>query len=242
MDRQRLGILLALALVFLGATLFYFTQVSQESKTRFRAGYPVPTNLLPEDLLSSEEQVPSGPPEAPDVRPTDPLLWGNASSAVTVIVFGDFQSDASRQEAAAIQDAIKVVGGSQNIRVVWRDFPLFTEHSKAVMLATAARCAGEVKKFREMHNLLFSEATAFDEAEVLRFVRKLGMNERDFAVCMRDPAIPFHISQDVEDAQKRAIKGVPTVFVDGFPFVGFVDATTLATIFRRDLNLSTANR
>ncbi len=240
MDRQRLVILLVLALVFLGATTFYFTQVAHESKTRFRAGLPIPTNLLPNDLVSEDQQIPNGPPTPTDVRPADPLLWGNASSAVTVIVFGDFQSDASRQEAAALQDAVKLAGGSSDIRIVWRDFPLIQEHSKAVMLATAARCAGEQKKFREMHNLIFAQGKTFDEAEVLQFVRKLGLNESDFTVCMRDPAITFHIQEDVIDAQKHAVKGVPTVFVDGFPFVGFVDASTLATIFRRDLNLATS--
>jgi protein-disulfide isomerase len=239
MNRQRLLTLLALAFLFLGATTFYFIQIAHESKTRFRAGYPIPTNLLPEDLLAPEQKIPNGPPTAPDIRSSDPLIWGSASSAVTVIVFGDFQSDASQQEAIAISDALKTIGGSQNIRVIWRDFPLYTEHSKAVMLATAARCAGAERKFRGMHDLLFYEGKTFDEAEIMRFVRKLGLNERDFKVCMHDPAIPFRISKDVEEAQMHGITGVPTLFVNGFPFIGFVDADSLAMVFRRNLNLST---
>lgn len=238
MDRQRLLILLSLALVFLGATTFYFVQVANESKSRFRAGYPVPTNLLPEDLLSGEQKIPNGPPTAPDVRPTDPLLYGNASSAVTVIVFGDFQSEASREQASAIDSAIKLVNGATRVRVVWRDFPLTSEHSKALMLATAARCADEVNRFKGMHDLIFSQAKAYDEAEVLRFVRKLGLNESDFTVCMRDPAITFRIAQDVEDAQTHRVNGVPTLFVNGFPFVGFVDSASLATVLKRNLDIA----
>ena len=237
MDRQRLGLLLGLALLFLAATTIYFVDVAHESKTRFKAGYPIPTNLMPEDLRSEEERIPSGPPTAPDVRANDPLLFGHASSAVTVIVFGDFQSDVSRQEAIAINDAIRLIGGAKNIRVAWRDFPLFAEHSKAAMLATAARCAGQVGRFKEMHDLIFFDGKTLDEGEVLRFVRKLGLNEKDFSVCMRDPAIPFSISQDAKEARLHGINGVPTIFVNGFPFIGFVDATSLATILRRNLDL-----
>ncbi len=239
MDRQRLTILLVLALIFLGATTFYFAQVAHDSKTRFRAGYPVPTNLLPQDLLTTDQKIPTGPPTPPDIRPTDPILSGNASSSVTVIMFGDFQSETSRQEAIAIDDAIKLVGGTRDIRVIWRDFPLTSEHSKAVMLATAARCAGAENKFKSMHDLIVSEGKDFDEAEILRFARKIGLNEQNFAICMRDPAQTFHISKDAEDAIMHGIKGVPTLFIDGFPFVGFVDAQSLATIFRRDLTIST---
>lgn len=237
MDRQRLWVLLSLALLFLGATTFYFVGIAHDAKTRFRAGYPIPTDLLPTDLLTAEQRLPNGPPTPTEIRESDPLLWGNASSSVTVLVFGDFQSNASRQEAVAIDAALTAIGHSPQIRVVWRDFPLITEHSKAVMLATAARCAGTEKKFRAMHDLLFSEGKTFDEAEILRFVRKLGLNEKSFTVCMRDPAIPFHISQDVEEAQLHGITGVPTLFVNGFPFIGFVDAESLAAVFRRNLNL-----
>jgi protein-disulfide isomerase len=239
MDRQRLTILLVLAFLFLGATMFYFTQAAHESKTRFRAGYPIPTNLIPQDLLTTDQKIPNGPPTPPDIRPTDTLLWGYTSSSVTLMVFGDFQSDTSRQQAIAIDDAVKLVSGTRTIRVIWRDFPLVSEHSKAVMLATAARCAGQENKFKEMHDLITAEAKSYDEAEVLRFVRKIGLNEHDFTICMRDPAMAFHISKDIEDAIMHGIKGVPTIFIDGFPFVGYVDSASLATILRRNLNLST---
>jgi protein-disulfide isomerase len=240
MDRQRLGFLLAFALIFLAATTVYFVETAKESKTRFKAGYPVPTNLLPEDLLTEEEKIPTGPPTPPDIRPADPVLYGTSSSAVSIIVFGDYQSDVSRQEFTAINDAVKLVNGQKTIRVVWRDFPLYTEHSKAALFATAARCAGKAGKYKEMHNLIFSESKTYDEAELLRFVRRLGMNEQEFGVCMRDPAIPFAISQDVKDAEMHGIKGVPTIFVDGFPFIGFVDAESLATILRRNLDIAVA--
>lgn len=235
MNRQRLIILIILALVFIGATLLYFMRVWNESHTRFRAGLPVPRNIMPEELLNEEELIPEGPPQAPSIRPEDPLIAGSASSILTVIEVNDFQCDVCRDQAQALQDALRLVGGSSAIRVVWRDFPIVTEHSKAMELAIVGRCAAKQEKFKQMHDLLFFEAENYTEDEYLRFARKINLNEQDFSVCIRDPAVTFNITRDIEALQMLAIKEVPTLFVNGYPLAGYVDAESLATILRREL-------
>lgn len=239
MDKQRLIILLLLALAFITATAIYFTGVWNESRTRFRTGLPVPQNILPSELVDESLLYAGGPPQAPDVRATDFLLSGSAESPVTLIVFGDFQSELSREQAIALEDALRLVGRPQDVRVVWRDLPIVSQHSKALPAAIAARCAGAQGKFKAMHDVLFQDAAQYDEFEFLRFARKINIDDETFGVCLRDPAISFAIERDVEEAQTLAITEVPTIFVNGQPIEGYLDANRLTEILRYALPAAT---
>jgi protein-disulfide isomerase len=239
MDKSRLTILILFALTLVGMTTFYFMRVWEDSQTRFRTGLPVPKNLVPDSLLTDAERVAGLPPQVPIVRDTDPLLTGSASSSVTLIVFGDFQSELSKQQAADIRDALLAVGGRTSVRTVWRDLPNAADHSKAVAAAIAGRCATKQGKFAGMHDLLFKEARVYDEMELVRFARKLNIDEEAFRTCLRDPAIRFAIDRDIEDAISKAITKIPTLFVEDRALEGYTDAQTLTPILRAALQQAT---
>lgn len=234
MDRQRLTLFVLIALAFTGTVALFFSQTWTESRTRFRAGLPVPRDIVPKSLFTEEELMAGSPPVAPDIRTTDPLIAGTATGSVTVIVFGDFQSDLTHQQHTAILRAVSAVG-ERSVRVIWRDLPNINEHSKAMRSAVAARCAGAQGAFKAMHDLILNEASTYDDLEFLRFSRRAGVEEQAFLVCMRDPAIEFAIRQDMDDAAKHAITEIPTTFVNSQPFTGFVDEQTLTAVLRNEL-------
>lgn len=231
MNRQRLFVLILCTLAFLAASWYVFGRVWQESHTRFRVGLPVPKSILPSDLLTPAERAAGIPPTMPDVRQTDEFISGTTSSRVTLMVFGDFQSDLSRQQALAVTQALNVIGPGL-IRTVWRDLPDVQSHSRAIAAATAARCAAQQAKFNQMYTLLMTEAKAYSDMEFLQFARRSGVDEQRFTICMRDPANSFHIQQDVADASSHGITDVPTLFINGEPSVGYQDSTALTAALR----------
>lgn len=235
MTRQRLLLFALLTLTFVGVALIAFRQIWTDATTRFRTGLPVPRSILPDELLSPLEIIPKGPPRAPDIRPTDPLLSGNASSSLTVIVFGDFQCDYCRDQAQALEDALRLIDRRADIRIVWRDLPLVNQHPRAMAAATVARCASQQGKFKAMHDALFFRATALNDTEFLNFARQQDLNQDAFLVCLRDPAIAFQLNRDIEAARKLAITSVPMIFVNGQAISGYVDTETLTAIFRQQL-------
>jgi len=97
-----------------------------------------------------------------------------------------------------------------------------------------ARCAAAQGKFSQMYDLLYFETKEYTEDEFTRFARRINLDEQAFSICIRDPAMTFMISQDVDEERMLAIKEVPTMFVGDYPLVGFVDADSLATIIRRE--------
>jgi protein-disulfide isomerase len=237
MNRQRLIAFSVLVLIFVGVSLLYFLRAWNESSTRFRTGLPVPQSVLQSGgLLSQTDIIPSGPPTQPNIRPDDPLLSGSASSKVTLMVFGDFQCETCKDQAAAIHEALVSVNAPADIRTVWRDYPITRIHERALAAAVAGRCAAQQGKFPRMHDALFFQSTDLSETDLLALAKAAGLRSDTFLTCLRDPAIPFRIQQDIDEAiHTHAITAVPTLFINGKPVNGYVDAGTLAAILKREL-------
>ncbi|HWQ99697.1 MAG TPA: thioredoxin domain-containing protein, partial [Candidatus Methylomirabilis sp.] len=193
-------------------------------------------------LLRPEDAPTKGPPRAPEIRPTDPLLSGNASSAVTLIVFGDFQCEYCRNQAQAVEDALRLTGWRDSVRVVWRDLPLVSQHPRAMAAATVAACSAQQGRFRQMHDALFFRAKDLSDTEFLAFAKELNLDIDDFLVCLRDPAISFRLTKDVELARSLAVIEVPIMFLDGIPVSGYVDAPSLAEALRKKLSASATSK
>lgn len=235
MNRQRIILLSVFTLVFLSIATIVFLRTYTESHERFRIGLPIPKNILPTNLLSDAELVGNGTPQMPEIREREMTLSGTPESPVTMMVFGDFQSDLSRKQAQAIEESIAELQAESDVRVIWRDLPNLLDHSRAFISAVSARCAGEQGAFRKMHDLIFFEATNYDEMEFLRFARKINVKEEAFTICLRDPAHEFRINQDIEEAQTHAITEIPTLFINGELHEGYLDTQALITILRYHL-------
>lgn len=236
MNAQRTILLSIIALAFVGASALAFRQIWDESHTRFRAGLPVPKDIIPKQLLTQAEINAGGPPIAPEVRASDPVISGDVSSPITIIEFGDYQSDLSKQQDEAITQAIAKLGSPNAIRTIWRDLPNAAEHSKAIDAAIAARCAGEQGKFKAMHRLILQTAQTYDAMEFLRFARRAGLKEDDYLICVKDPKwASTVIPSDLSQATDLAITSVPTIFIDSIPYKGYTDADTIYGILKKTL-------
>ncbi|MFA5129967.1 MAG: thioredoxin domain-containing protein [Patescibacteria group bacterium] len=232
MDRQRLIILICCTLAFLGACWYLFAQTWGESQNRFRVGMPISVSQASKfGLLSQSQMASMSAPTMPDVRATDPLISGTTNSKVTMMVFGDFQSDLTKQEAAAMEQALNIVGPNL-IQTVWRDFPDQNSHSRALATAVAVRCAAQQGKFKSMYDLVIKESQQYDDFELLRFARRAGVDEQAYSVCIKDPAIPFGIQQDLADAGNHGITEIPMLFINGTPIKGYTDAPALTAALR----------
>lgn len=234
MNIQRVLLLSVVTLVFVGAATLSFRQIWDESHTRFRAGLPVPKDIIPKQLLTKAEINAGGPPIAPDVTPSDAFLSGDVASPITIIEFGDFQSELSKQQDAAITQAIAKLGKPGSVRTIWHDLPNSAEHSRAIDAVIAARCAGDQGKYKAMHDLILQTSKTYDSMEFLRFARRVGLKEDAFTTCSKDPkwistVIPGNLSQ----ATDLAITQVPTIFIDTVPYQGFTDSETIYGILKK---------
>lgn len=236
MNRQRFLILTLLVLAFVGVSVMYFANAWRESSTRFRTGLPIPNRILPPELRDPGTVIPAGPPTLPPLRSDDPVLYGTPGRAtVSLVVFGDFQCEFCRNQAAALSEALGIVNAPTKVSAVWRDLPITTQHPRALAAAAAGQCAARQGRFAAMHDALFFQGTDLSDAQILSFASQVGLRTDDFLTCLRDPAIPFRLNQDLQTAREHAILSVPLLFVNGQPIDGYVDAQTLTAIIQSAL-------
>lgn len=161
------------------------------------------------------------------VSPDDDPFIGPADAPVTIVEFSDFACGHCRETQetlARIRDAY----GDQ-VRVVFRDFPLEGVGSASFTAALAAECADDQGAFWAMHDLLFENQPVFDRGSLRSYATGLGLDMEQFDNCLESEEHQAEVMHDVEDGRSYGVAATPTFFVNGRRLVG----TVSFSIFQR---------
>ncbi len=115
------------------------------------------------------------------------------------------------------------------MKIVYKDFPL-PIHPNAQKAAEASRCAAEQGKYWEYHDLMFSNNTGLDPANLKKFAASLQLNTTQFDSCLDSDKYAQAIAKDVEEGNRAGVGGTPAFFVNGRflsgaqPFAAFQEA------------------
>src|SRR3989338_1671927 len=90
-----------------------------------------------------------------DIDPAEEWIKGNPSSAVTLFEYSDFQCPACAAQYPLVKQVAEEFG--EQIRIVYRHYPLTSIHRNAEEAAYAAEAAGKQGMFWEYHDILFEE-------------------------------------------------------------------------------------
>ena len=143
---------------------------------------------------------------------------GPASAPVTVVEFSDFQCPYCKQVVPTVEQALEKYDGK--IRVVFRQYPLTSIHPQAFKAAEASLCAADQNKFWELHDLMFEEQSALDEAALQEKAKRLGLDEAAFATCLSTGKYTAQVQGDLKAGTAAGVTGTPAFFVNGRPLSG----------------------
>jgi protein-disulfide isomerase len=143
---------------------------------------------------------------------------GPATAAVILVQYGDYECPYTRQSTTVVR-AIQQQLGDQ-LRFVFRNFPLIDIHPHALHAALAAEAAASQGKFWEMHDYIFHHQHTLEDVDLARFAETLGLDLQQYA---RDMAAQRHlprIEEDVEGGERSGVQGTPTFFINGVMYRG----------------------
>jgi protein-disulfide isomerase len=141
---------------------------------------------------------------------------GSSTPLVTIIEFSDFACPYCKKTFPTIREmSLKY---QDQIKIIYRHYPIITEHS--VLLAQAAECAGEQRKFWAMHDSLFLNQGIATEAELKELARQIGLNGTEFDYCINNQKYLEKITADFEAGQALEITGTPTWFINNIKVAG----------------------
>ena len=143
---------------------------------------------------------------------------GPADAPVTLVEYGDFECPHCRRAYPVVQGVRRHMG--DNLRFVFRDFPLSEAHPHAERAAEAAEAAGAQGHFWEMHDVLFHNQDALEDADLLTYAAQIGIDPQRVA---RELAAGTHVKKirdDFRGGVRSGVNGTPTFFINGVRYDG----------------------
>lgn len=153
----------------------------------------------------------SSNPLAP-VSPADHAL-GSPSAAVTLVEYGDFECPTCAQAYHAVNLLLTHFG--QDLRFVFRHFPLREVHPHAQIAAEAAEAAGAQQRFWAMHRFLFENALHLDARALNRYAEQAQLDLRRFDYEMGHHVYLPRVQAHLDSGASSGVRGTPTFFVNG---------------------------
>jgi protein-disulfide isomerase len=148
-----------------------------------------------------------------NVSADDDPIWGEDCAPITIVGFSDYGCPYCGQAWEALKE-VRARHGDQ-VRIVFRDFPLAEDGSPSFEAAEAAECANDQGKFLEMHDLLFEHSRELDVEHLKALASEIGLDVGQFEVCLDTGRHTEEVRQDREDGLTYGIRGTPTFFLNG---------------------------
>ncbi len=142
----------------------------------------------------------------------DPSL-GPANAKVTIVEFGDYQCPFCQIWQEQTWPALQEIYGDQ-IRLVYRDFPLYSIHGFAIPAAEAANCAGDQGKYWEYHGLLLSNRSGFSQGIFEEYANELSLDTAVFNECLESRKYLNEVARDFEAGQSLGVNGTPFFIIN----------------------------
>lgn len=178
-------------------------------------------STLTNDIPTGDLQVPVN---------TQDHVQGPATAPVTLVEYADYECPYSHRAYHVIKGVQRELG--DQLRFVYRNFPLREIHPHAQHAAEAAEAAANQGTFWEMHDYLFEHQHALDDAHLRQYAASLGLDADRFDQDMAQHRYAGQIEDDLLGGVQSGVRGTPTLFLNGVRYEGSPDRESLVSTIR----------
>ena len=150
---------------------------------------------------------------------------GTADAPFTLVLYGDYECPYTRDAQPIVHELQRRLG--EQLRFVFRNFPLVEIHAHAAHAAEAAEGADAQGQFWPMYDYLFAHQQALDDEHLLTYARDLGLDAKRFDRDLAAHTYVARVRADLESGIDSGVGGTPTFFVNGRRHEGSYDLDTL---------------
>jgi len=138
---------------------------------------------------------------------------GPADAKVTIVEFSDFECPYCGGLFPTLKQVEK--NYAQQVRIVYRQFPLANIHPHAQKAAEASLCANEQQKFWEFHDSMFSNQSELSVADLKQRAVDLKLEAQAFNQCLDSGRQAASIQADIQEGARNGVTGTPAIFING---------------------------
>ncbi len=148
----------------------------------------------------------------PPVGPHD-RVRGASNAPITLVEYGDYECPHCGRAYFILKSLEEAMG--DDLRFVFRNFPLSQVHPHALAAAHAAEAAGLQGRFWEMHDLLFENQEFLEGPHILQYAMRCGLDLDRFARDVDSEVVAAKVKADFLSGARSGVNGTPTFFVNG---------------------------
>ncbi len=141
---------------------------------------------------------------------------GDANAPIELVEYGDYQCPHCGHAYPIVKNIQKKLGN--NLKFVFRNFPLSEVHPNAVNAAVASEAAALQNKFWEMHDHLFEHQDRLDDESLVRYATQLHLNVQQFETDFEKPELIQKVDADFESGARSGVNGTPSFFINGLKY------------------------
>jgi protein-disulfide isomerase len=145
-------------------------------------------------------------------------IRGPASAPVTMVEYGDFECPHCGAAYLVVEELLQNLG--DDVRFVYRHFPLAQVHPNAEPAAEAAEAAGAQGKFWQMHGLLFTHQDALDTSHLIQYAKSLHLDLNAFQRALAARIFEPRVREDFLSGIRSGVNGTPTFFINDIRYDG----------------------
>jgi len=145
-------------------------------------------------------------------------IRGPVDAPVTLLEYGDYECPDCFGARLVVEEVQERMG--DDLRMVWRHFPIAAIHPGAEHAAQTAEAAAAQGSFWEMHDKLLAYQGAL-HGEILEiWARKLGLDVPRLRRELADGTHAGRVQEDMRSGERSGVTGTPTFFINGSRYTG----------------------
>jgi len=224
-------------------------------RTNTQNGYGVPVAIVVAGLLiagavfwtgssgsvasNTAEGAKGGEPQGEFRMPDETdHVRGNPDAKIAVVEFSDFECPF----CARLHPTLKrIVEENDDVKWVYRHFPLSIIHSRALSAAVASECVAKLggnEAFWKFADAAFENQRRLGNNFYQELAVSYGINSEEFNSCLKDGSIASEVRADLDEVIKLGGRGTPFVVVvtaDGklIPFSGALPYAQVSAVIEQ---------
>jgi len=167
-------------------------------------------------------------------------IRGNPEGSVTLVEYGDFECPYCGKAHPILMELMQRMG--DDIRLVFRHFPLTQLHPDAQMAAESAEAAGAQGRFWEMHDALYENQQSLDPQSLSGYAADLDLNLPQFQMELAEHTHQPRVREDFAGGIRSGVNGTPSFFINGRRHDGAWDLESLIAAIEEEMEQESGAR
>lgn len=191
-------------------------------------GQPSTTEAVAQPAIPEEEIVRYDIPTEgfPSTGPDD--------ASIVIVEFSDFECPYCTKWHNEVYLPL-IEEYPDQIKLVYRNFPLVGLHANAFLASEAAFCAGDQGEYWAYHEKLFEGEYGLGETAFLTYAQEINLDMATFSDCLTSHKYKEFVQADMDFAAELGVRSTPTFFLNGLAIVGAQPLEIFTQIIEQEL-------